>query len=132
MLPAKAAGTGAKWFHALLTQGFYQVCRRYPKQIAPCPDKGVQAPAARRATTSPPTSRPTTTRGTSASAPCPTATSSRPSATARRRWSPTTSTRFTETASCSTSGTELEADVIVTATGCELLFLGGIDADGRR
>ncbi len=23
----------AKWFHALLTQGFYRVCRRWPKQM---------------------------------------------------------------------------------------------------
>ena len=38
-----------------------------------------------------------TTRGTSASASCPTATCSRRSGGARRRWSPTTSTRFTET-----------------------------------
>src|SRR5690606_29014557 len=33
---------------------------------------------------------------------------------------------FTETGIRLTSGTELEADVIVTATGLELLFLGGI------
>ena len=33
ILPAKAAGTGAKWFHALLTQAFYQACRHWPKQV---------------------------------------------------------------------------------------------------
>jgi cation diffusion facilitator CzcD-associated flavoprotein CzcO len=34
--------------------------------------------------------------------------------------------RFTETGIRLTSGAELEADVIITATGLELLFLGGI------
>ena len=45
----------------------------------------------------------------------------------RRRWSPTTSTRFTERGLLLRSGTELEADIIVTATGLELLFIGGIE-----
>ena len=34
--------------------------------------------------------------------------------------------RFTENGLLLTSGQELEADIIVTATGLELLFLGGI------
>ena len=34
--------------------------------------------------------------------------------------------RFTEKGLLLASGTELEADVIVTATGLQLLFLGGI------
>ncbi len=54
--------------------------------------KGLERAAARRATTSTPTSRRATTRGTSGCASCPTATCSRPSARARRRWSPTAST----------------------------------------
>jgi cation diffusion facilitator CzcD-associated flavoprotein CzcO len=42
--------------------------------------------------------------------------------------------RFTEKGLLLTSGDELEADIIVTATGLELLFLGGIDlrVDGER
>ena len=34
--------------------------------------------------------------------------------------------RFTESGLLLSSGDELEADIIVTATGLELLFLGGI------
>ena len=34
---------------------------------------------------------------------------------------------FTETGIRLQSGTELEADIIVTATGLELLFIGGIE-----
>ena len=33
VLPPQKAGTAAKWFHALLTQGFYRLCTRYPKQM---------------------------------------------------------------------------------------------------
>ena len=41
--------------------------------------------------------------------------------------------RFTERGLLLVSGTELEADIIVTATGLELLFLGGIALQrGRR
>jgi cation diffusion facilitator CzcD-associated flavoprotein CzcO len=41
---------------------------------------------------------------------------------------------FTETGLRLTSGKELEADLVVTATGLELLFLGGmeLEVDGRR
>ena len=39
---------------------------------------------------------------------------------------------FTETGLLLESGAELEADIIVTATGLELLFIGGIEAVGRR
>ena len=42
--------------------------------------------------------------------------------------------RFTETGIRLQSGTELEADVVVSATGLELLFIGGIDVtvDGEK
>ena len=45
---------------------------------------------------------------------------------ARRRWSPTRSRRFTETGILLKSGEELEADIIVTATGFNLSVLGDI------
>ena len=46
---------------------------------------------------------------------------------ARPRWSPTTSTASPRPGSCSQSGTELEADIIVTATGLQLVTLGDVD-----
>ena len=33
LLPAKQAGVAAKWFHALVTQAFYQVSRRYRQLV---------------------------------------------------------------------------------------------------
>ena len=39
---------------------------------------------------------------------------------------------FTETGIRLQSGEELEADIIVTATGLEVLFIGGIEVTGRR
>ena len=39
---------------------------------------------------------------------------------------------FTETGIKLKSGAELEADIVVTATGLELQLLGGVDAHGRR
>ena len=43
--PAKQAGAAAKWFHALLTQAFYQVSRRYPQAGAAHAAEGPGAPA---------------------------------------------------------------------------------------
>ena len=78
-------------------------------------------------TTSRRTSRRATTRGTSASAWCRTAICSRRSAPARRRSSPTRSSTFTETGIALASGEELEADIIVTATGLQWSMLGEMD-----
>ncbi len=72
------------------------------------------------------------TRGTSGSARYPTATCSRRSAPAARRSSPTTIDHFTEHGIRLASGSELPADIIVTATGLDLLAFGGIHADRRR
>ncbi len=65
-------------------------------------------------------SRRATTRGTSASASCPTAICSRRSAPAARRSSPTTSRRSPRPASGCGPARELEADLVVTATGLKL------------
>ena len=85
-------------------------------------------------TTSARISRRATIRGTSGSAWCPTPTCSARSATAARRWSPTTIETFTETGMRLASGRELEADIIVTATGLKLNLLGGVtlSVDGAR
>ena len=49
-----------------------------------------------------------------------------------RRWSPTRSRRFTERGIGLESGAELEADIVVTATGLNLLAFGGIELRRRR
>ena len=75
-----------------------------------------------------------TTRGTSGCASCPTATCSRRSAPARASVVTDHIDTFTETGIRLESGAELEADIIVTATGLELLFIGGIElsVDGEK
>ena len=87
-------------------------------------------PTARSTCTS---TRPTT-RGTSASASCPTATCSRRCARGRHRSSPTSIATFTEHGIRLRSGAELDADIVVTATGLDLLAFGGIElvVDGRE
>ena len=42
VLPPKQAGTAAKWFHAILTQAFYQVSRKYPKLVRRMLSKGLE------------------------------------------------------------------------------------------
>ena len=42
LLPAKQAGVAAKWFHALVTQAFYQVSRRYPQLVRRLLLKGLE------------------------------------------------------------------------------------------
>ena len=85
------------------------------------------APAAGRATRSTPTSSRATTRGTSACASFPTATSSQRSAPAMPSVVTDTIETFTERGIRLGSGAELEADIVVTATGLNLLPLGGIE-----
>ena len=92
ILPAKQAGTAAKWVHALVTQAFYQLCRRYPEAGQADAAQGPRAPAARGLRHRHPLHTRATTRGTSASAPSPTAISSRPSVRATSPSKPTTST----------------------------------------
>ncbi len=125
ILPAKAAGTGAKWFHALLTQAFYQACRRWPKQIRHMLLTGLtrQLPQGYDiATHFSPSYDPWDQRFCAA-----------PDGdlfAAIRDGSATVVTdqitRFTENGILLASGAELRADIVVTATGLELLFLGGI------
>ena len=42
ILPAQQAGTAAKWFHALMTQAFYRVSRRYPRLVRRMLSKGLE------------------------------------------------------------------------------------------
>jgi monooxygenase len=125
VLPADKAGTAAKWFHAMVTQGFYRVSRRYPKVV-----RGLLLRALKRqlppgydvATHFMPRYNPWDQRFCAV-----------PDGDLFKSISAGTSSvvtdhieQFTERGLRLVSGIELEADIIVTATGLELLFLGGI------
>ena len=125
VLPAKQAGTAAKWFHAILTQAFYQVSRKYPKLVRRMLAKGLERqlpPGYDIATHFTPRYDPWDQRFCAV-----------PNGDLFKAISAGTASvvtdrieRFTESGLLLTSGHELEADIIVTATGLELLFLGGI------
>ena len=126
ILPAKAAGTATKWFHALMTQAFYRVCKRYPKQMRRLLIKGIERQL--------PKGYDVETHFTPAYNPWDQRFCAVPNGdlfAAIRDGSASVVTdhveRFTPTGIALESGIELEADVVVTATGLQLLFLGGID-----
>ncbi len=132
LLPARAAGTATKWFHALTMQAFYQVCRRYPDRMRRMLVKGLERqlpPGYDIATHFTPRYDPWDQRF------C--AVPKGDLFKAIRDGVVTVVTdrieRFTETGLLLASGQELEADIIVTATGLQLLFLGGIElsVDGQ-
>jgi cation diffusion facilitator CzcD-associated flavoprotein CzcO len=125
ILPSKAAGTATKWFHALLTQGFYQVCRRYPAQMRRLLINGLRRQL--------PSGYDVDTHFTPRYDPWDQRFCAVPNGDlfkAIRDGNASIVTdhidRFTEKGLLLKSGTELEADIIVTATGLQLLFLGGI------
>jgi monooxygenase len=125
VLPAQQAGTAAKWFHAILTQAFYQVSRKYPKLVRRMLSRGLERqlpPDYDIATHFTPRYDPWDQRF------CAVPNGDLFKALSSGAASVVTDTivRFTKRGLLLTSGTELEADIIVTATGLELLFLGGI------
>ena len=105
----------------------YSVSMRYPRLVRRLIRAMTSAAASGRATRSTRTSSRATTRGTSVCASFPTATCSRPSRVARPRWSPTASRDSPRRGILLESGRELEADIIVTATGLNLLAFGGME-----
>ena len=125
LLPAKQAGVAAKWFHALMTQAFYQVSRRYPQLVRRMLLKGLVRqlpPGYDIGTHFTPQYNPWDQRFCAV-----------PNGDLFKSICAGTSSvvtdhieRFTEKGLLLTSGDQLEADIIVTATGLELLFLGGI------
>jgi monooxygenase len=125
LLPPKQAGAATKWFHALLTQAFYQVISKYPKLVRRMLLKGLKRqlpPDYDIATHFTPRYNPWDQRFCAV-----------PNGDLFKTISAGTASvvtdqieRFTESGILLTSGTELPADIIVTATGLELLFLGGI------
>ena len=98
---------------------FFKLSRRSPERVKRLSSRGVQT-SSDGTTTSRRTSRPATTRGISACASCPTETSS--SAIREGQASVVTDhiETFTEKGLKLRSGAELEADLIVTATGLNL------------
>ncbi len=133
VLPAKQAGTAAKWFHAVLTQGFYQVSRKYPKLVRRMLSMGLQRqlpPGYDIATHFTPRYDPWDQRF------CAVPNGDLFKALSSGAASVVTGQieGFTESGIRLSSGDEIEADIIVTATGLELLFLGGIAlrVDGER
>jgi cation diffusion facilitator CzcD-associated flavoprotein CzcO len=125
VLPPKPAGTAAKWFHALTTHAFYVMSRRYPNLVRRMLLKGLerQLPADYDiATHFTPQYNPWDQRFCAVT-----------NGDLFKSISDGTSSvvtdhieRFTSKGLLLTSGVELEADIIVTATGLQLLFLGGI------
>jgi cation diffusion facilitator CzcD-associated flavoprotein CzcO len=125
LLPPQKAGTATKWVHALLTQGFYRLCTRYPKRMRRFLLEGLrrQLPEGYDVGTHfTPTYDPWDQRF------CAVPEGDLFKAISDGSASVVTDTiaRFTRKGVLLTSGAELEADVIVTATGLQLLFLGGI------
>jgi cation diffusion facilitator CzcD-associated flavoprotein CzcO len=126
ILPAHQAGTAAKWFNALLTQTMYQVSRRFPNVMRRILHKGLERAL--------PAGYDIGTHFTPRYDPwdqrlCLAPNGDLFASISDGSASVVTDTieRFTKNGLLLSSGTELEADVIVTATGLELLFLGGME-----
>ena len=131
-LPRRLADPAIRWFNALTTQGFYQLSRRRPAVVKRMLRKGLERQL--------PSGYDIDTHFTPRYDPWDQRMCLVPDGdlfTAIRDGSVGVVTdhivSFTEQGLLLRSGTELPADVIVTATGLELLFMGGIElaVDGR-
>ncbi len=132
-LPERAAHTAARWKYMLLGMGFYELCRRYPEQTKRLLVDQVRRQlggAADVATHFTPTYRPWDQRL------CQVPDGDLFEAIRGGRASVVTDhiESFTETGLALRSGAQLPADLIVTATGLQLKFFGGIavEVDGAR
>ena len=117
-----------RWKNVLMTIAVFQLSRRRPRWSKAMIRKGVERrlPPGYDIDTH---FKPDYNPGTSACAWFPTATCSRRSAPGGREVVTDRIETFTESGLTLESGAELEADVIVTATGLNLLALGGIELD---
>jgi monooxygenase len=125
VLPARWADTAARWVNALGTQAFFQLCQRRPGLVRKLLRRGVerQLPAGYDVDTHfTPRYDPWDQRL------CVAPDGDLFRAIRQGQASVVTDTidSFTETGIRLTSGAELGADIIVTATGLDLLFLGGV------
>jgi len=126
LLPDKLAGAAVRWAHALGTQAFYQVSQRYPAPVRRLLRFGVRRQLPRGYdidTHFSPHYDPWDERM------CAVPGGDLFKAIRSGRATVVTDhiDTFTDRGIRLQSGTELEADVVVSATGLELLFLGGIE-----
>lgn len=126
VLPPRLAGEAIRWVHALFTQGFYRVSKRHPELVKRIIRSGLrrELPAGYDiATHFTPTYQPWDQRF------CIAPNGDLFAAIREGRAEVVTDriARFTPGGILLQSGTELPADVVVTATGLELLFIGGIE-----
>jgi monooxygenase len=133
VLPRRWRGDATKWFHALATQGFYVVSQRYPGLVKRMLRRGLKAQLPRGYdidTHFTPKYNPWDQRF------CVVPNGDLFKAIKKGTASVVTDhiDRFTERGVLLESGAELEADIIVTATGLELQFAGGIEmtVDGDK
>lgn len=126
VLPPKVSGPTIRWMKALLTQGFFQLSRRRPDTVKRLLRKQLEAAL--------PSGFDIDTHFTPRYNPwdqrfCLVPDGDLFKAIGGGKVSVATDQidTFTETAVRLLSGDELEADIVVTATGLELLFLGGVD-----
>jgi cation diffusion facilitator CzcD-associated flavoprotein CzcO len=133
VLPEQQAGSVTRWFYALMTQAFFQVSRRRPAVVKRIMLKGVarQLPKGYDVGTHfTPRYNPWDERV------CLVPDGDLFKAISSGSASVVTDTidTFTEVGIRLTSGAELEADLIVTATGLQLSFMGGINLviDGEK
>jgi cation diffusion facilitator CzcD-associated flavoprotein CzcO len=126
-LPARWSGPLIRWQHALVTQGFYRLSRKRPALVKRMLRKGLDRQL--------PEGFDTDTHFTPTYDPwdqrlCVDANGALLRSIRDGSASVVTDriATFTEHGIALESGDELEADVIVTATGLDLLFLGGIEA----
>jgi cation diffusion facilitator CzcD-associated flavoprotein CzcO len=125
VLPGGRGGRAIRWFNALMTQGSFQVSRRHPKLVKRMLRAGVKRQL--------PRGYDIDTHFTPRYDPWDQRLCVVPNGDlfkAIKRGSASVVTdhidTFTETGIRLQSGRELDADIVVTATGLELLFIGGI------
>ena len=133
VLPKKLAGTVAKWFHAITTQAFYVLSKKRPSFVKRMIRKGLER--------SLPAGYDIDTHFTPRYDPWDQRFCVVPDGDLFKAIGEGTAEvvtdhidRFTANGIRLESGRELDADIIVTATGLELLFLGGIElvVDGEK
>jgi cation diffusion facilitator CzcD-associated flavoprotein CzcO len=133
VLPEKRAAAAIRWFYALATQAFYQISQRQPKLVKRLMIKGVSAQLPKGydvATHFTPSYNPWDQRV------CMVPDGDLFKAIKAGKADVVTDhiDTFTEKGIRLQSGRELEADVIITATGLQLLFMGGValTIDGEK
>ena len=132
LLPEKMAHGAARWKNVMISMAMYQVCRRYPEFAKKLLRKGVMAqlpPGYDVDTHFKPTYNPWEQRL------CLVPNNDLFKSIRKGRASVVTDhiDRFTETGITCKSGEKIEADIIVSATGLELLAMGGVkvSVDGK-